>query len=259
MVKLNTVLLVGSFLLLLYLVLNPTYSSNGLVRDPVKAGTPNLVDRTGSDWNQSGHLAPEVGLRQTADGPIWVPPKEGETPFAGDVVFKGTVTPWTSEVSSPATQKTTIYTDVNTPVGFYGPEGVEQEGGNPNMPPAHLGRAGKGKVSKGSSAHRDSYGQYKLQDELYPNYYNKTEVFTSDYYPWWRNQHYWPYYTRSHNWMYRYPYYSYWRRPHYYNYWASPYYPSRTILVKPYLKEMKNKTNLRRQISDSFRTSKIND
>lgn len=193
MVQVNNLLLLALFLCLVYTVFNQS-TTTILIETPSAETKATLVDRTGSDWNQSGHLVSEVGLKPE---------------------LERTLPTW-------ANQKTTVYTDINQPI-----------------------IAG---------------GGHKVKTDLTePDYYHKTEIFTSDYFPWWRNQHFWPYYTRSHNWMYRYPYYSYWRRPYYYNYWASPYYPSRTVLVKPYLKDLEAKTRLRKEISDRFRTSKISD
>lgn len=107
--------------------------------------------------------------------------------------------------------------------------------------------------------YRDSYGQLKSQDEIYPNYYNKYEVFTSDQEPWWRNQHFWPYYMRGYNLQYRYPYFEWWKRPYFYNYWSSPYFPSRTVLIKPYLRDEARKSLLRDKLAENFRRAKIND
>jgi hypothetical protein len=116
-----------------------------------------------------------------------------------------------------------------------------------------------GTVTVGGPGYRDSNSQLKQQDELYPNYYDQYETYSSDYYPWWKNQHFWPYYTRSHNWMYRYPYYSSWRKPYYYNYWATPYYPSKSVLVKPYLRTKDRKATLKNKLEADFRRAKIND
>jgi len=181
-----------------------------------------LVDRTGADWNRSGSLVGEVGLDN----------KQPEPPFTEEpVTRKGNLTPWVEE---SVTSRGLV-----APWTSDGSEVTEGRSGGPGF--------------------RDSYSQLKMQDEIYPNYYNKYEVTTSDYYPWWTNQHFWPYYTRSHNWMYRYPYYSSWRRPYFYNYWASPYYPSRTVLIKPYLRDMARKQVMTDKLALDFRRAKIND
>lgn len=43
------------------------------------------------------------------------------------------------------------------------------------------------------------------------------EVYTHDFYPWWRTPRWWNY----DGWLYNRPYYNYWRRPSYYNMWYS--------------------------------------
>jgi len=223
----NTLLVVIGFLIFIYLFANQRPGDPIMVR---VNDNSELVNRTGSDWNRSGTLVKEVGL----DNAVPIPPftrdsipefkSSGAPPFTEEAVqYKGTIAPWTKEKSGPRSSASVTENE------FSGP------------------------------GYRDSYGQLKPQDEIYPNYYNKYEVYTSDNEPWWRNQHFWPYYTRGYNLQYRYPYYDWWRRPYYYNYWASPYYPSRTVLIKPYLRDQARKSILRDKLALDFRRAKIND
>jgi len=218
----NTTLIVLGFLLLAYLLVNqqrsaPEFKVN-LVAEPRVSSESKLVDRTGSDWNHDGILVEQTGLDSFPEPPF---AEDGSTNVKG---------------GSHGTRDKPKVGD------------VEYQG--------TIAPWTDDAVEKGGPGYRDSYSQLKSQDEIYPNYYNKYEVFTSDYYPWWRNQHFWPYYTRSYNWQYRYPFFSSWRRPYYYNYWASPYYPSRSVLIKPYLRDMSQKSHMRQQLAQSFRRSK---
>jgi hypothetical protein len=201
-VDLKTGLLLIVVLAILYLVYsrfsNDTVSS---VEVTEKAPCAISINRTGSDWNQLGHLEPEIGLRSTLNGPVYLPDRV-----------------------------------------------PDMKGGNPNDP--------KSQISDPVLAPDRSMRDPTKILEVRSDDPAKIEITSSEYYPWWRDLSFWPYFTQPHNWMSRYPYYGYWRRPYYYNYGTSPYFPHRTFLVKPQAENMRRKTLLREQISDSFRTRK---